>query len=149
MNQIDIVPTLSGLMGFPIPLINEGIFIPDMLSAFDDDMKAVEFLLENAKQIYRALKILTKSLNKAIVLDDDKYSTRHYDDLGRTDDLWEAVLLAEKAWVDLPSSEAREHLKISIYEPSRVHSMSMICSVFTDTTILTEVWSCDIVEEGD
>ncbi|TGJ81848.1 hypothetical protein E0Z10_g6909 [Xylaria hypoxylon] len=119
VNQIDMVPTLSGLMGFAIPSTNAGIFIPDMLSAFDDDLKAMEFLLENAKQIHRALKISTKSSNKAIVLDDDKYSTGRRDDLGRTGDLWEAVLLAEKAWVDSPSNEAREHLKVSIYEASR------------------------------
>ncbi|KAF2965313.1 hypothetical protein GQX73_g8275 [Xylaria multiplex] len=118
VNQIDMVPTLSGLMGFPIPSANAGIFIPDMLSAFGDDTKAVEFLLENAKQIHRALQISTKSSNKAVVLDDDKYSTGHHDDLGRTGDLWEAVLLAEKAWVDSPSNEVRDHLKDSIYEAS-------------------------------
>lgn len=116
VNQIDLVPTLSGLMGFPIPSTNAGIFIPDMLSAFDDDAKAVEFLLENAKQIHRALRISTKSANKAIDLDGDKHSGERHNDLGRSDDRWEAVLLAEKAWEDSPSREAGEHLKSSIYE---------------------------------
>ncbi|KAJ3580513.1 hypothetical protein NPX13_g66 [Xylaria arbuscula] len=111
VNQIDLVPTLSGLMGFPIPSTNAGIFIPDMLSAFDDDTKAVEFLLENAKQIHRALRISTRSPNKAIDLDDDKNFKERHDDLDRSDDRWKAVLLAEKAWVDLPSREASEDLK--------------------------------------
>ncbi|KAI3317931.1 alkaline-phosphatase-like protein [Xylariaceae sp. AK1471] len=129
VNQIDVVPTLSGLMGFQIPLTNAGIFIPDMLSAFDDDVKAVEFLLENAKQIHRALKISTKSSNKAMVFDDDKYSTGRHDVLGRTDNLWEAVLLAEKAWVDSPSNEASEHLKVSIYEFVAVAQSLLLISV--------------------
>ncbi|GAP90622.2 putative GPI ethanolamine phosphate transferase [Rosellinia necatrix] len=124
VNQIDVVPTLAGLMGFPIPSTNAGVFIPDMLPAFGDDMRAVEFLLENAKQIHRTLKASMKSANKAVVVDDDdddddKYSAGRHDDLGRADDLWGAVLSAEKAWVDSPTDKAREHLKVSIYEASR------------------------------
>ena len=32
VEQSDIVPTLAGLLGFPIPLNNLGIFIPDLLA---------------------------------------------------------------------------------------------------------------------
>ena len=31
VEQSDIVPTLAGLLGFPIPLNNLGVFIPDLL----------------------------------------------------------------------------------------------------------------------
>ncbi|KAI1662856.1 alkaline-phosphatase-like protein [Daldinia decipiens] len=113
VKQVDIVPTLSGLLGFPIPSRNSGIFIPDMLPAFGDDMKAVEFLAENAKQIHRALELSRKCPSTAKVLDDYKNSTRCHDGLDRTDDLWEAMLLAEKAWVNSPNDEAREHLEFA------------------------------------
>jgi ethanolaminephosphotransferase len=32
VEQVDIVPTLAGLLGFPMPLNNLGIFIPDVLN---------------------------------------------------------------------------------------------------------------------
>lgn len=31
VEQSDIVPTLAGLLGFPVPLNNLGVFIPDLL----------------------------------------------------------------------------------------------------------------------
>ena len=36
VEQSDIAPTLAGLLGFPIPLNNLGVFIPDMLAFWDD-----------------------------------------------------------------------------------------------------------------
>ncbi|KAI1800132.1 alkaline-phosphatase-like protein [Daldinia bambusicola] len=119
VNQIDTVPTLSGLLGFPIPSKNSGVFIPDMLPAFDDGTKGVKFLAENARQIHSALELSRKCPSTAKAFDDGKSSTRCQGDLSLTDDLWEAMLLAEKAWVNLPNNETREHLKVSIYEASR------------------------------
>lgn len=131
VHQIDMVPTLSGLLGFLISSRNSGIFIPDMLPAFDDDTKAVEFLAENAKQIHRALELSRKCPKTAKVLDDSKSSTRCYDGLDRADDLWEAMLLAEKAWANSPNNEAREYLKVSISEASGVYStfIHVVCSL--------------------
>ena len=36
VEQSDIAPTLAGLLGFPIPLNNLGVFIPDLLAFWDD-----------------------------------------------------------------------------------------------------------------
>ena len=36
VEQSDIVPTLAGLLGFPVPMNNLGIFIPNMLSFWDE-----------------------------------------------------------------------------------------------------------------
>ena len=36
VEQSDITPTLAGLLGFPIPLNNLGVFIPELLAFWDD-----------------------------------------------------------------------------------------------------------------
>ena len=36
VEQSDIVPTLAGLLGFPVPLNNLGVFIPDFLKFWDE-----------------------------------------------------------------------------------------------------------------
>ena len=36
VEQSDIAPTLAGLLGFPIPLNNLGVFIPELLAFWDD-----------------------------------------------------------------------------------------------------------------
>ena len=36
VEQSDIAPTLAGLLGFPIPLNNLGVFIPDFLGFWDE-----------------------------------------------------------------------------------------------------------------
>ena len=38
VEQSDIVPTLAGLLGFPIPLNNLGVFIPDLLEVWPHSM---------------------------------------------------------------------------------------------------------------
>ncbi len=36
VEQSDIVPTLAGLLGFPVPQNNLGVFIPDLLKFWED-----------------------------------------------------------------------------------------------------------------
>ncbi|CAD6588483.1 MAG: major facilitator super transporter protein [Alectoria sarmentosa] len=50
VEQSDIAPTLAGLLGFPIPLNNLGVFIPDFLGFWDEDAR-IGLLLQNARQI--------------------------------------------------------------------------------------------------
>ena len=38
VEQSDIAPTLAGLLGFPIPLNNLGVFIPELLAFWDDGL---------------------------------------------------------------------------------------------------------------
>ncbi|CAF9906404.1 major facilitator super transporter protein [Imshaugia aleurites] len=71
VEQSDIAPTLAGLLGFPIPLNNLGVFISDLLDFWDEHVK-VDLLLQNARQIlsivHEAFPAL--SLSEAKPLDD-------------------------------------------------------------------------------
>ncbi|KAL9108954.1 MAG: hypothetical protein Q9227_006350 [Pyrenula ochraceoflavens] len=49
--QSDIVPTLAGLLGFPVPLNNLGVFLLGFLNMFPDDPARVELLRRNVGQI--------------------------------------------------------------------------------------------------
>ncbi|KAF2715075.1 alkaline phosphatase-like protein [Pleomassaria siparia CBS 279.74] len=51
IEQSDIAPTLAGLMGFPVPRNNLGVFIEDFLYFWDDGIDRIQLLLRNAKQI--------------------------------------------------------------------------------------------------
>ncbi|PYI23311.1 GPI ethanolamine phosphate transferase 2 [Aspergillus japonicus CBS 114.51] len=55
VDQTDIVPTLAGLLGFPIPLNNLGVFIPDLLDVWHLYSQRTKVLLANAKQLLRRL----------------------------------------------------------------------------------------------
>ncbi|OCK96631.1 alkaline phosphatase-like protein [Cenococcum geophilum 1.58] len=51
IEQSDIAPTLAGLLGFPVPLNNLGVFIPEFLSFWSTGADQVQLLLRNAMQI--------------------------------------------------------------------------------------------------
>ncbi|PYH98924.1 sulfatase [Aspergillus ellipticus CBS 707.79] len=56
VEQTDITPTLAGLLGFPIPLNSFGVFIPEFLDLWESSLKKVHILLENSKQLLRAMR---------------------------------------------------------------------------------------------
>ncbi|KAF2087017.1 alkaline phosphatase-like protein [Saccharata proteae CBS 121410] len=56
IEQSDIAPTLAGLLGFPVPLNNLGVFIPDFLPFWPDGNDRVQLLLRNALQILTIVK---------------------------------------------------------------------------------------------
>lgn len=45
VEQSDIVPTLAGLLGFPVPLNNLGVFIPDMLGFWGNGLSDLSRLI--------------------------------------------------------------------------------------------------------
>ncbi|KAI1006760.1 GPI ethanolamine phosphate transferase 2 [Podosphaera aphanis] len=51
IDQADIAPTLAGLFGFPVPMNNLGVFIPQFLSFWNDASDRTKILMQNAKQI--------------------------------------------------------------------------------------------------
>lgn len=51
VDQSDIVPTLSGLLGFPIPRNSLGVFIRDFLPLLGDSSHHLQFLQANAAQL--------------------------------------------------------------------------------------------------
>ncbi|QPH02878.1 hypothetical protein C2857_007096 [Epichloe festucae Fl1] len=125
MSQIDIVPSLSGLLRIPIPERSAGIFAPELLNAFGDGNSATEFLIENAKQLRGALALSSKH---GLESDEIPFSDRKYQDdceahdseLGRAMCLWDVVVQAEKHWQIAQTDEAREILNSSIYEFAKV-----------------------------
>ncbi|KAK2024965.1 alkaline phosphatase-like protein [Colletotrichum zoysiae] len=66
INQVDIVPTLAGLLGFQIPAGNVGEFIPEMLDVFADAEDQMRVLLLNAKQMMKALKLDVNALSETM-----------------------------------------------------------------------------------
>ncbi|KAK9615286.1 major facilitator superfamily transporter protein [Aspergillus fumigatus] len=56
VEQVDITPTLAGLLGLPIPLNSLGVFIPEFLMMWDNDAHRIDILLRNAKQMLSAMK---------------------------------------------------------------------------------------------
>ncbi|KAF9631316.1 Type I phosphodiesterase/nucleotide pyrophosphatase/phosphate transferase [Lasiodiplodia theobromae] len=53
IEQSDIAPTLAGLLGFPVPLNNLGVFIPDLLQMWPKGDDRAQLLLRNAYQILK------------------------------------------------------------------------------------------------
>lgn len=41
IEQSDVAPTLAGLLGFPVPLNNLGVFVPGLLPLFTDGMSCL------------------------------------------------------------------------------------------------------------
>ncbi|OJJ52571.1 hypothetical protein ASPSYDRAFT_164083 [Aspergillus sydowii CBS 593.65] len=56
VDQTDITPTLSGLLGLPIPLNNLGVFIPEFLAMWHLGSQRVQLLIENSRQLLGTLK---------------------------------------------------------------------------------------------
>ncbi|KAK7205052.1 transferase [Myxozyma melibiosi] len=55
IEQSDVVPTISGLLGNPFPMNNIGLFIPQFLG-FWKESEQLNLLKQNAEQMYRILK---------------------------------------------------------------------------------------------
>ncbi|KAJ4987461.1 gpi ethanolamine phosphate transferase 2 [Stagonosporopsis vannaccii] len=53
VEQSDIAPTLAGLLGFPVPRNNLGVFLSDFMAFWDDDSDRTQLLYRNARQIKR------------------------------------------------------------------------------------------------
>ncbi|KAF2404151.1 alkaline phosphatase-like protein [Trichodelitschia bisporula] len=56
IEQSDVVPTLAALLGFPTPLNNLGILIPDFLALWPDAVDRTQLLLRNALQLSNIVK---------------------------------------------------------------------------------------------
>ncbi|KAK9469340.1 alkaline-phosphatase-like protein [Lipomyces arxii] len=54
IEQVDIVPTISGLLGNPMPMNNIGVFIPELLKLWTE-MERIKVLKSNAVQMSRIL----------------------------------------------------------------------------------------------
>lgn len=62
IDQIDLVPTLTELLGLPVPINNLGNFVPLLLDLYETEEEKVDVLLKNALQ----LKVLLDKSNDKI-----------------------------------------------------------------------------------
>ncbi|KAH6622408.1 GPI ethanolamine phosphate transferas-like protein 2 [Boeremia exigua] len=53
VEQSDIAPTLAGLLGFPVPKNNLGVFLSEFMAFWDGDSDRNQLLYRNARQIKR------------------------------------------------------------------------------------------------
>ncbi|KAI5803258.1 alkaline-phosphatase-like protein [Geopyxis carbonaria] len=65
VEQSDIAPTLSGLLGIPIPKNNLGVFIPQLLH-FWDEKDRVQIMMNNARQLFSVVSAAYPSFGKDI-----------------------------------------------------------------------------------
>jgi ethanolaminephosphotransferase len=56
IEQSDIAPTIAGLLGFPVPLNNLGVFIQEFLPLWHDPIDQIQLLLRNSLQILDIVK---------------------------------------------------------------------------------------------
>ncbi|KAH0595098.1 hypothetical protein MHUMG1_07398 [Metarhizium humberi] len=155
VNQIDIVPSLSGLLGFPIPERNAGVFIPELLPALGDGDAATEFLVENARQLRHALGSSKQHLDANSNLSRQDGSCTDCEEcgseLGRAMCLWDGVVEAEKNWQIAPSAEAREILKSSVYKACFAKVTQSLLGVAVDNVSLGRLligMACLVVAVG-
>ncbi|WEW61865.1 major facilitator super transporter protein [Emydomyces testavorans] len=64
VEQSDIAPTFAGLLGFPIPLNNLGVFIPEFLALWPQSVLRLQLLLDNANQILNLVKATFPGFNE-------------------------------------------------------------------------------------
>ncbi|KAH7348158.1 alkaline-phosphatase-like protein [Pyrenochaeta sp. MPI-SDFR-AT-0127] len=62
IEQSDIAPTLAGLLGFPVPKNNLGVFLLDFLGFWDKTSDRTQLLYRNAKQIKKIVEATYTSL---------------------------------------------------------------------------------------
>ncbi|KAL8701384.1 MAG: hypothetical protein Q9224_000528 [Gallowayella concinna] len=62
VDQSDIAPTLAGLLGFPIPKNNLGVFIPDFLGLWTQENR-IRLMKQNADQVFGVVKATFPTLS--------------------------------------------------------------------------------------
>ncbi|KAI1495879.1 alkaline-phosphatase-like protein [Biscogniauxia marginata] len=115
VEQVDIVPTLAGLLGFSIPAHSLGMFIPDFVPLFRKPGDGIRVLLRNAEQIMGLFE--AKKGTSGVVR-----STPSCDiecrvcatDEERVSCLWEKVSGATREWQVSHDAAASEQLTQSI-----------------------------------
>lgn len=101
VNQIDIVPTLAGLLGFSIPASSVGIFIPQFLDLWPNLDAKVQLLLKNAEQMMNVFEMKYGALSSAITLCNSHCGECPSEE-SRVICQWREVKRSEKEWKSSP-----------------------------------------------
>ena len=97
INQIDLVPTLAGLLGFSVPPSSHGVPIPELLGLLQGVHDGPQLLLKNAKQLMNvfATKYNIEVMNDT---DHDAQCGEHLNPQNHVVCLWEALSREERLW---------------------------------------------------
>lgn len=112
IEQVDIVPILSGLLGFSIPVNSLGMFVSDFVGLFRAPDDGVHFMLRNARQMLNLFK--TKADFGSAV---EESSVCHTNCLGCLTDrgeiacLWGKVTRANDEWEKSEGTSSQELIK--------------------------------------
>nr|QSQ85905.1 GPI-ethanolamine phosphate transferase [Preussia typharum] len=97
INQVDLVPTLAGLMGFNIPRRSLGVFPSELSKLFDTPEQRLQYLFKNAQQ----LRALLESEHEVADADGFACSAKCeecHNDLTRVICLSRNALIAKEKW---------------------------------------------------
>ncbi|KAK9377378.1 alkaline-phosphatase-like protein [Lipomyces chichibuensis] len=87
IEQVDIVPSISGLVGNPFPMNNIGVFVPELLR-FWSRSDQIKLLHQNAKQMYRILKEAFSSVDMPVT---DAQVLLAGNDIDKIRGLWDQI----------------------------------------------------------
>ncbi|KAK9322859.1 alkaline-phosphatase-like protein [Lipomyces orientalis] len=87
IEQVDIVPSISGLVGNPFPMNNIGVFIPELLR-FWSKSDQIKLLRQNAGQMYRILKEAFSTIGTPVT---DVQALLAGDDIDKIRGLWHQI----------------------------------------------------------
>lgn len=146
INQIDIVPTLAGLLGFSIPVSSVGIFISDFLDLFQSFDDGLLMRLKNAKQI---MDVFRTNFNMTAI--DSASCGTHcgscQNEEGRVVCLWDMVRRAEQEWQTSQTTRA-EDLTRAISDVSFPKLLCFHTRKLVDVyDILNSVQFCDYAQQ--
>ncbi|USP75789.1 GPI ethanolamine phosphate transferase 2 [Curvularia clavata] len=96
VEQSDIAPTLAGLLGFPVPQNNLGVFLEDFLPFWDTPLDRIQLLYRNAKQMKKivAAKYSNLKFEESLVKSDEapECAQGYANDGQKLACLWRAVI---------------------------------------------------------
>ena len=98
INQVDLVPTLAGLLGFSTPARNVGEFIPELLKVFETTNDVTRILLRNANQLMRLFEHGNDQASVDTALCDSNCENCRHEE-GRIACLWQKVKRLETVTV--------------------------------------------------
>ncbi|UPX12553.1 major facilitator super transporter protein [Ascochyta rabiei] len=112
VEQSDIAPTLAGLLGFPVPRNNLGVFLQDFLSLWDAEWDRIQLLYRNARQMKRIVEATYTSPSLKESFEDEALPVKEGQERCDQPDMTPGQLLACR-WQGVVRSMANDEYKIA------------------------------------
>lgn len=129
VDQVDVVPTLAGLLGFSAPAESAGVFIPELLGLFGREEDRLRVAMQNARQLMRLLRATAAaasptSNNTACTSSGDSAASttgsKCPEGGAQVFSLWDKVVRLEKEWRSTSEDACLTALKQAIFDVSRL-----------------------------